>query len=128
MTVSGELCYVKLLSLSVVLLLCLSQHLLKPNIYSGIHLIRTPSNMDTSIISTPFADDRFCVCLKAFHYFFCYEVVLLRGFNCNALQITDDLKVVATTKEQRQKIRAHELLERKEMLAQVSLFSISSLS
>jgi hypothetical protein len=32
--------------------------------------------------------------------------------------ITDDLKVVATTKEQRQKIRAHELLERKEMLAQ----------
>ena len=35
-------------------------------------------------------------------------------------QITDDLKVVATTKEQRQKIRAHELLERKEMLAQVS--------
>lgn len=30
--------------------------------------------------------------------------------------ITDDLKVVATTAEQRQKIRAHELLERKEQL------------
>ena len=27
------------------------------------------------------------------------------------LQITDDLRVVATTREQRQNIRAHELLE-----------------
>ena len=33
--------------------------------------------------------------------------------------------MVATTKEQRQKIRAHELLERKEMLAQVSKTSFS---
>ena len=33
--------------------------------------------------------------------------------------LTDDLRVVATTKEQRQKIRAHELLERKEQLVQV---------
>ena len=44
------------------------------------------------------------------------------------LQITDDLRVVATTREQRQKIRAHELLERKEMLAQVNNNIIISLS
>ena len=43
------------------------------------------------------------------------------------LQITDDLKVVATTREQRQKIRAHELLERKELLAQVKECTPSSL-
>jgi hypothetical protein len=42
----------------------------------------------------------------------------LRSHLINLGLITDDLKVVATTKEQRQKIRAHELLERKEMLAQ----------
>ena len=35
---------------------------------------------------------------------------------CTNTQITDDLKVVASTHEQRQKIRAHELLERKETL------------
>lgn len=33
--------------------------------------------------------------------------------------LTDDLRVISTTKEQRQKIKAHELLERKEQLIQV---------
>ena len=42
-------------------------------------------------------------------------------FTSISSQITDDLKVVATTREQRQKIRAHELLERKELLAQVNM-------
>ena len=35
--------------------------------------------------------------------------------------LTDDLRVISTTKEQRQKIKAHELLERKEQLIQVKL-------
>lgn len=34
--------------------------------------------------------------------------------------LTDDLRVIANTKEQRQKIRSHELLERKEQLIQVN--------
>ena len=37
----------------------------------------------------------------------------------DVVQITEDLKVVATISEQRQKIRAHELLERREQLQQV---------
>jgi hypothetical protein len=35
--------------------------------------------------------------------------------------LTDDLRVISTIKEQREKIKAHELLERKEQLAHVSL-------
>ena len=33
-------------------------------------------------------------------------------------QLTEDLKVVASTKEQRQRIRAHEMLEKKEQLVE----------
>ena len=34
-------------------------------------------------------------------------------------QLTEDLKVVASTKEQRQRIRAHEMLEKKEQLMEM---------
>ncbi len=42
--------------------------------------------------------------------------------------LTDDLRVIANTKEQRQKVRGHELLERKEELVKVSYVSSLSFS
>lgn len=40
----------------------------------------------------------------------------LREHLVNLGLITEDLKIVASTQQQRQKIRAHEMLERKELL------------
>ena len=45
----------------------------------------------------------------------------------DVVQITEDLKVVATISEQRQKIRAHELLERREQLQQVCQSSLPAI-
>lgn len=44
----------------------------------------------------------------------------LREHLINLGLLTEDLRVVASTQEQRQRIRAHELLERKEQLITVS--------
>ena len=48
-----------------------------------------------------------------------YYISLICFYFLPLLKITNDLKVVATTKEQQQKIRAHELIERREQLLQV---------
>ena len=65
-----------------------------------------------------------CININSLHDPHCQRLFLnnqaLRDHLTNLGLLTDDLRVIATTKEQRQKVRGHELLERKEELAKVS--------
>jgi len=87
----------------------------------------------THNISCPLSQNynRCNICLLAYYHFAPLHVPSLHDSHCRHLYlnnhklrehlinlglITEDLKIVSSTQQQRQKIRAHEMLERKELL------------